>query len=132
MGGKHMSEVDASSHTESLEGNKDARLWAMICHLAAFAGMVGVPFGNVLGPLVIWLIKRDEYNFVYDQGREALNFQITVCIALLVGAILTYVLIGIVVLMVVGIGALILTIQAAINANKGVRYRYPFCIRFFK
>jgi uncharacterized Tic20 family protein len=53
--------------------DKDARLWGMFCHLIAFSGYV-VPFGSVLGPLIIWLIKKDEMPFVDDQGKESLNF----------------------------------------------------------
>jgi len=55
---------------------KDDRTWAMLCHLSGLAGYV-VPFGNIFGPLIIWLIKRDQSWFVDDQGKEALNFQIS-------------------------------------------------------
>lgn len=94
--------------------------------------MVGVPFGNVLGPLVVWLIKRNDFDFVDDQGKEALNFQITVMIGVLIGFVLTFILIGILVIAVVGITAVVLTIIAAIKANQGERYRYPVCIRLIK
>ncbi len=54
---------------------KDARTWAMLCHIGAFAGYI-IPFGHIIAPLVIWLIKKDESPFVDDQGKESLNFQI--------------------------------------------------------
>lgn len=108
-----------------LEPNADARTFGMLCHLT------GIFFG-FLGPLIIWLVKRDEHPFVDDQGKEALNFQLTVLIAALVSAVLVIVLIGFVLLPVVGIGALVLAIIATVEANKGARYRYPVNIRFLK
>ncbi|MHC4178209.1 MAG: DUF4870 domain-containing protein [Planctomycetota bacterium] len=116
----------------------DERTWGMLCHLTALAGFIGIPFGNIIGPLVVWLIKKDEMPFVDDQGKEALNFQISLIIYLLVGAaisgILVIVVIGIVLLFVVLLGVpifgLVMTIIAALRANQGEAYRYPMCIRF--
>jgi uncharacterized Tic20 family protein len=59
--------------------NKDANLWAMLCHLSALVGFV-IPFGNIIAPLVIWTIKKDEFDLVNDQGKEAINFQISITI----------------------------------------------------
>ena len=56
----------------------------MLCHLSSLAGSV-IPFGNIVGPLVVWLIKKDEYAFVDDQGKESLNFQISITIYTVVG-----------------------------------------------
>jgi hypothetical protein len=56
------------------EPNKDARMWAMFVHLAGFGGIVVPAIGSVLGPLIIWLIKKDQFPFVNEQGKEALNF----------------------------------------------------------
>lgn len=106
----------------------DQRQWGMFAHLAAFAGLV-IPFGNILGPLVIWLIKKDTMPFVDDQGKEALNFQITVTLALLVSFLLMLVLIGFLLVWVVFIVALIFVIMAMVKANDGVAYRYPICLR---
>ncbi|MCB1555463.1 MAG: DUF4870 domain-containing protein [Xanthomonadales bacterium] len=106
----------------------EERQWALFAHLSALSGFL-IPFGNILGPLVIWLIKKDQLAFVNDQGKEALNFQITVMIAVLVSAGLTVILIGFLLLPIVGIGALVLTIMAAVKANGGERYRYPFTLR---
>jgi len=111
--------------------SKDERTWGMACHLGVFAGFI-FPFGNIVVPLVIWLIKSEELPFVKDQGKEALNFQITAFIAFMVCALL----------MVVGIGFLlagplviyvgIAVIIAAVKANEGVFYRYPLAIRLIK
>src|SRR5690242_11127927 len=80
--------------------SSDERNWAMFCHLAGLAGFLPViPFlGNVIGPLVLWLVKREQYPFVDDQGKEALNFQITMLIATILAMLLIPVLVGIVLL----------------------------------
>ena len=103
----------------------------MLAHLAAFAGFL-VPFGTILGPLIVWLVKKNEYPFADDQGKESLNFQITVAIALLVCFVLIFVLVGFLLLPAVGIAALVFTIIGAVKANSGIRYRYPFAIRLIK
>ena len=74
--------------------DKDARTWGMICHLMALCGYV-IPFGHILGPLIIWAIKKDEHEFVNDQGREAINFQLTMTIAVIIAMILIIIVIGI-------------------------------------
>ena len=118
--------------SETSQGNKEELNWAMACHLAALTGFV-IPFGNVIGPLVVWLIKKDTMPLVDQHGKEALNFQITVLIALIVSAILMAILIGIILLVIVGIGALVLTIMAAVKvANGQTDYRYPWTLRLIK
>jgi hypothetical protein len=112
--------------------SKDEQNWAMGCHLAALAGFL-VPFGNIIGPLVIWLIKRAEMPMVDRHGKEALNFQITVMIAIMVSIPLCLILIGFVLMAVVGIGALVLTIMAAVKVSNGdYDYKYPFTLRLIK
>ena len=86
----------------------------------------------MLGPLIIWLIKKDEMPFVNDQGKESLNFQLTMLIAVIVSAILMLVFIGFLLLGVLIIYQIIVVIMASIKANEGVRYRYPYTIRFIK
>jgi hypothetical protein len=103
----------------------------MLAHVVALIGYV-IPFGNVIGPLVVWQIKKDAMPFVDDQGKEALNFQITVMLAMLISGILWVVVIGMLLMLLVGLGALALTIVAGIRANEGVRYRYPFTLRLVK
>jgi uncharacterized Tic20 family protein len=111
--------------------SNDERMWAMLCHISSFAGFI-IPFGNVIGPLIIWSMKRAEFPLVDDQGKEALNFQISMTIFLIVSAILILVLIGIVFLVILGVFDLIITIIAAVRANSGERFRYPLSIRFVK
>lgn len=107
--------------------DRDSQQWGMIAHLSALIGFI-IPFGNLIGPLVVWQMKKDM-PFVVDQGKEALNFQITVVIAVFVCLLLSLVVIGMLLLPVVGIGALVLTVIAGIKANDGEAYRYPFTLR---
>lgn len=109
---------------------KIARNWAMACHLAGLSAYIGVPFGHIFGPLLIWLIKKDEIPLVNDQGREALNFGITLTIFYIISGLLVFVLIGIVPLLFLPLIHLILGIVAAVRASEGEVHRYPFNIRF--
>lgn len=111
--------------------DKEERLWGMLCHLLSFSGYL-IPFGSVLGPLIIWMIKKDEMPFVNDQGKESLNFQLTMLIAVIVSVILCFILIGFLMLGVVLIFQIVVVIIASIKANDGVKYRYPYTIRFLK
>lgn len=111
--------------------SNDERMWAMFAHLSALLGFV-VPFGSLLGPLVIWQIKKNEMPLVDDQGKEALNFQITMAIAFIVSCILIFVVIGIFLIFLVGLFDLIMTVIAAIRANNGERFRYPLTLRLIQ
>ncbi|CAK9892166.1 MULTISPECIES: DUF4870 domain-containing protein [Pseudomonas] len=111
--------------------NAEVRQWAMFCHLAALLGLV-FPFGSLLGPLVMWIWKKDVDPFVDAQGKEALNFQITVFIASIICAVLMFVLIGVVLFGMLMIAVLILTIMAGVKANDGLPYRYPLTWRPIK
>ena len=115
----------------------------MFAHLSALLGGLltygwAGSVGFFIGPLVIWLMKKDTMPFVDDQGKEALNFAITVSLACVVLMILTIMTLGIGALltiplfMVIGIASLIFVIMAAVKANEGVRYRYPVSIRLVK
>ena len=102
----------------------------MLCHLLALAGLV-IPFGNIIGPLVMWLINKDKMAFVNDQGKEAVNFQITVTIAAIIAGIVTICLAALGAVA-VGIVGLVFAVMGAIAANKGEYYRYPFSMRLIK
>jgi uncharacterized protein len=116
-----------------------ARTWNMLCHLSAIAGFIGIPFGNILGPLVVWQIKKNEIPSVDVHGKAALNFQITVTIVLLVGFAVAFVTsffcIGWLLfplVMLVGLAGLVLAIVAGVKANNGEDYKYPYSIEFVK
>jgi uncharacterized protein len=110
---------------------QDERTWGMLAHLVAFAGFI-VPLGNVIAPLIVWLVKRDQSAFVADQGKEALNFNISVLGAAVICALLVLVFIGILLGVALFIFWLTMTIVAGIKASEGVRYRHPFAIRLVK
>jgi uncharacterized protein len=119
------------NYAEGTEQNPQARTMGMLAHLTAFSGFI-IPFGNIIGPLVIWLINKDKLPFAADQGKEALNFNICVTLAMIVSGLLMLVIIGIILLPVVAIAWIVLTIMATIKANSGIAYRYPFIIRLIK
>jgi len=108
--------------------SKDERMWGMICHLAALAGFVGIPLGNVLGPLIVWLIKREEFPLVADQGKESLNFQISMTIYGVICIPLMFVVIGFLLGLALLIADVVFIIIAAMKANEGALYRYPLTI----
>ncbi|MCH7825129.1 MAG: DUF4870 domain-containing protein [Acidobacteria bacterium] len=109
---------------------KEARKWAMLCHLSALAGLLGNGIGFLVGPLVVWLIKREDDPLIEEQGKAAVNFQLTMFLALFVSALLVFVLIGIPLLIGVGLMMVIFPIIAAVKTSKGEHYRYPISIRF--
>ena len=115
----------------SEEISKDARMWSMFCHLAGLAAFLHIVpvIGGVMGPLIIWQIKKDEYSFVDEQGKEAVNFQISI---LIYGALLLFTCIGAVLLPAVVVFDVVFLLIAAIKANNGEHYRYPLCIRFIE
>lgn len=110
---------------------QDERTWAMLAHLSAFAFFI-CPFGNVIGPLIVWLVKRDQLPLVADQGKEALNFNITFALAAIVCGVLVFILVGIVLFVALFIFWLAMTIIAGIKAGEGIRYRYPVTLRLIK
>ncbi len=122
-----------TSETESAAGlSKDVRNWAMLCHLSALVGLLGNGIGFFLGPLIVWLIKKEEHPFIDEQGKEAVNFQITMFIAFMIALVLSFVLIGIPLLLALGVLEIVFPIIAAIQASNGAHYRYPLAIRFIK
>ncbi|MDX9687758.1 DUF4870 domain-containing protein [Halopseudomonas formosensis] len=114
------------------EPDSQARMWAMIAHLAGFLGYFLPVIGSLIGPLIVWQLKKDTHPYVDEQGKEALNFQITVLIAALVCVLLMLIAVGFLLIWVVAVGAIVLMIIAAIKANEGAPYRYPFCLRLIK
>lgn len=126
-----------------IDDSQQARNWAMGCHLAALALYLGIPFGNIIGPLIIWLLKKDQFPLVDEQGKESLNFQISLVIYSLVGATVIgalavtillaplAIILGFLLLLLFVIN-LVLIIVAAVNVSNGRPYQYPLTIRFIK
>ena len=111
--------------------SKDERTWAMLCHFSTYIGFI-FPFGNIIVPLIIWLSKREDLPLVEDQGREVLNFQISMTIYFIISGILCIILIGIPIVIGLIIFDFIITIVAAISANDGKYYRYPINLKLIK
>ncbi|HSX63196.1 MAG TPA: DUF4870 domain-containing protein [Pseudoxanthomonas sp.] len=131
--------LTAAPPPPSGEPTAEEKQWAMFAHLSALTALFTGGLGGVVGPLIIWLIKKDTLPFVNDQGKEALNFNITVLIAIvilsIVGTILLVVLIGFLFFLLAGVVAvawLVLTIIGTIKASNGEAYRYPLTLRLIK
>jgi uncharacterized Tic20 family protein len=122
---------DSVSTTDAAIPTQDERTWGMLAHLTAFAGFI-VPLGFIIGPLVVWLIKRDQSAFVADQGKEALNFNISVLLGIAVCGALVWILIGILLGVALFVFWMAVTIIAGIKASEGIRYRYPYALRLVK
>ena len=111
--------------------SQEVRQWAMFCHLSALLG-IWIPFGNLIGPLILWQMKRESDPFIDAQGKEALNFQITVAIVTAICILLMLVIVGFFLYGLVTIAALVLAIIGGVKANEGFPYRYPFTWRLIK
>jgi uncharacterized Tic20 family protein len=122
-----MTEPEANAPMSQTERN-----WGMACHLAAFAGFIIPVGGGLLGPLVVYLIKHHEFPFVDDQGKESLNFQITMVIAYAISGLLVLAGIGVVLLAAASIYEIVMIVIASVQASNGVWYRYPVCLRLIR
>lgn len=106
----------------------ETKNWAIACHALAFAGYV-IPFGNLVGPLLVWALKKDSSPYIDQQGRESVNFQITMLIAYLISGILVLVFVGILLLAVCALFNVVMVVLAIIKTADGQDFRYPFAIR---
>ena len=103
--------------------SQDDKTLGMVMHILC---LVGFP---IIGPLIIWLMKKDQSPYLDAQGRELLNFQISYFIYAMISVVLIAVLIGIVLIFAVGIASLVFTIIGLVKAADGKVYRFPLCIR---
>jgi uncharacterized protein len=119
-----------------LELRGEEKTWGMICHLAGFAVFVLPAFGNLIGVLVAWLLLKDKSSFADDQGKEALNFHLSLWLYTGIAVAFSIVTLGIGLLAtlpflaVLAVYQVIMIVVAAIEANNGKAYRYPLTIRF--
>jgi len=116
--------------------NKDVRKWAMLCHLSALVGLLGNGIGFLVGPLLVWLFKKDDHPFINENGKEVVNFQITMLIAVLISIPLVFVFVGFFLIMIISmiifIMMIVFPIIAGIKAGNEEHYRYPLTFRFIK
>ena len=111
--------------------SESERNWAMFCHLSSFASLI-VPFGGIIGPLICWSSKKNESDWVDQNGKAALNFQLSVMLYTIICIPLMFVIIGFVLLGAILILEIVCVIIASIKASKGEEYKYPLMIPFIQ
>lgn len=112
--------------------SSNVRTWCVLCHASALAGFVIPGVAHILGPLIVWLAKRNDSPEIDAHGKESLNFQISMLIYSLIAGILCLVLIGFLLLVLLHLINVVLVIVASIQAGDGKLYRYPLAIRLIK
>ncbi len=125
-------QAEQKVEAEQPEITKDVRMWAMFCHLAGLAGFLMPVVGNIVAPLIVWQVKKEDYPFVDEQGKEAVNFQISMSLYGLITIPLFLICVGPFLLAAIGVVDLVFLLVAAVKANNGQHYRYPLTIRFIK
>jgi uncharacterized protein len=112
------------------ELTNEAKNWGALCHAAALLGLFPlVGFGHIVGPLIVWLVKRNDHPYIDEQGKESINFQISV---MMYSIFLACIIIGIPLIFVLLVADVVLVITATVKASNGELYRYPFCLRLIK
>jgi uncharacterized protein len=128
-----MNETPAASQPPSpvptSSTSSEIRNWCVLCHASALLGLFFHFLGHLVGPLVVWLIKRADSPEIDAAGKESLNFQISMLIYDVIAGILCLVLIGIPILIALWILNTVLVIIASVKTSQGEFYRYPFTIR---
>jgi len=117
---------------ETSTSSRDVRTWNVLCHATALAGFFVPWAGHILGPLIVWLAKRGDSPEIDENGKESLNFQISMLIYNVIAGVLCLVLIGFIILVILHVLNLVLVIIASIQASEGKFYRYPMTIRLIK
>jgi uncharacterized Tic20 family protein len=139
MAGDNLGGTGASPGSSDVDAEpaSDEKTWAMLCHLSGFLGyFVVIPFASIIGPLVVWLLKKDSSAFVDAHGKDAINFQITISIIYAFTWFLfftiVFTLVALLFFPVLGLWMIVLVIVGAIKALNGEYFRYPLTIRFIK
>jgi uncharacterized Tic20 family protein len=116
---------------EIRELSESERNWAMLCHLSAFAGFF-FPFGGIIGPLICWLSRKDESQWIDQNGKASLNFQISILLYMVLAIPLCFILIGIPIVIFLIFLKVICIIIGSVKASKGEEFRYPVAIPFIQ
>ena len=123
--------MEENQQVEPVVVDKEQRTWAMLCHLSALAGFI-IPMGSIIGPLIVWLVKKEEMPLVAEHGLKSINFQITMLIAYIICFILMFAVIGVILLPIVAIFSFIMVVIGAIKTNDGKEFNYPFSLNLIK
>lgn len=125
---------DVNTNPNGGELDPNTRLLGTLIHLSGFSGIILTPLLCIIGPLVFWLVVRERHPFLDDQGKESLNFQISIAIYGVIVLVITLITIGFGALLFIPLvlSWIIFQIIAAIQANSGKWYRYPWLIRLVK
>ncbi len=117
------------SSSNSPDLSREEKNWGMLCHLAGLTGFI-FPFGNLIAPLIVWLMIRESSTFVDMQGKESLNFQISITTYFFLSLLLIFIFIGFILIPVILLIQVICVVIAAMKAQDGQTYRYPLTMRF--
>jgi len=116
---------------EIRELSETERNWAMLCHLSAFAGYF-FPFGGIIGPLICWLTRKDESQWVDQNGKQSMNFQLSILMYMVLSIPLIIIIVGIPIIIFLGFLEVICIIIASVKASKGEEFKYPVTIPFIQ
>jgi len=132
--GAYPSSVVPSEYEYALAREQDegVRLWALASHMTALSVFAGIPFGNILAPIIIWIWKRRSHPFIESHCKESLNFQISMTLYTLLSFILCLVLISFVLVAALCIVNIVLVVVASLKADRGLSYRYPMTLRIIR
>ncbi|MGA1978781.1 MAG: DUF4870 domain-containing protein [Bacteroidales bacterium] len=117
---------------ELRELSESERNWAMFCHLAAFAGYFFPLGGSIIGPLICWLSRKDDSEWVDENGKASMNFQMSMLLYKVLIFPLCFIVIGIPILVFLGILKIVCIIIASVKSSKGQKFRYPLAIPFIQ
>jgi len=123
---------DAANSDEATSTSENDKNWALIAHLSCYIGFVGVPFGNIIGPLIIYFAKKDSSRYILFHCKESLNFNLSITLYGIIALILCFVLIGFVIIPIVILYGLIAPIYASIQAANGKMFQHRLIIRFIQ
>ena len=110
---------------------KQERSMATLCHVSALAGFI-FPFGNIIGPIIMWMLNKKESALIEAEGKKSINFQISITIYVIVSILLCFILIGIPILIGLSIFNLVMIIVASVKTSNGEDFKYPLAIPFIK
>ncbi len=107
------------------------RNWAMLCHISTFAGYI-MPLGGILGPLILWLSRKDQSEWIDYNGKQALNFQLSILLYMFLTIPLIFIVVGIPIMVFLVFLEIVCVSIASIKSARGEVYRYPISIPFFQ